>query len=177
MLKTLLYLSLCGTALGCVVAIMQRLVGRRLPSRFYYFAYLVVLARFALPIPGLVATERAAESERVTASQPSHLAALPSARDSRSDVVMPMEPSDAADEPMAVGCGLFGCGIRGVRAEACTDLAVRNTEIYDCSLDAARITSCENVVFENCDIHDCNSNEIVVFESTNVTQDGKDLTA
>ena len=74
-IKTLLYLSLCGTALGLALAIVQRLVGRRLPSRFYYFAWLVVLARFALPIPGLVATEQtAAEPATTTVSQPLRMA-------------------------------------------------------------------------------------------------------
>lgn len=101
-LKTLLYLSLCGTALGLALAIVQRVVGRRLPSRFYYFAWLVVLARFALPIPGLVATERAAaEPEKVTIQEPLHMAQLPTAHEDRTDAPMTATPLYDDTEPMA----------------------------------------------------------------------------
>lgn len=101
MLKTLLYLSLCGTALGLALAIVQRLVGRRLPSRFYYFAWLVVLARFALPIPGLVATERTtAEPATTTVSQPLRMAQLPTAHDDRADTPMEVTPLYDDVEPM-----------------------------------------------------------------------------
>ncbi len=102
-LKTLLYLSLCGTALACVLAIVQRLVGRRLPSRFYYFAWLVVLARFALPIPGLVPTQPgAAGPQKITAQAPQRMVALPSERDSRSDAPVMDEPDFAEGEPVTV---------------------------------------------------------------------------
>lgn len=98
-LKTLLYLSLCGTALACLLAIVQRLVGRRLPSRFYYFAWLVVLARFALPIPGLVPTQPgAAEPQKITAPAPQRMVQLPSERDSRLDAPMTDEPVYAESE-------------------------------------------------------------------------------
>ncbi len=52
-------------------------------------------------------------------------------------------------------CGLFGCGIFGVYAENCQDIAVTNTEIHDCSEGAGRFYECKNVTFTDCNIHDC----------------------
>lgn len=54
LLKTLLILSLGGTVLGLALMLVRRLLGKRLPSAFYYYAWLLVLLRFLLPLPGLV---------------------------------------------------------------------------------------------------------------------------
>ena len=62
-LSLLLGLSLSGTLLALVLILLRRTAGRRLPSAFYYFAWLLVLLRFVLPLPGLLPgfaqTERA----------------------------------------------------------------------------------------------------------------------
>ena len=53
-LKTLLSLSLAGSALALGLMLVNRLAGRRISSGFVYFAWLLVLLRFALPVPGLL---------------------------------------------------------------------------------------------------------------------------
>ena len=53
-LKTLLSLSLAGSALGMILMLVNRLLGKRIFSGFIYFAWLLVLLRFVLPLPGLL---------------------------------------------------------------------------------------------------------------------------
>ena len=53
-LSLLLGLSLSGTLLALALLALRRLVGARLPSAFYYYAWLLVLLRFVLPLPGLM---------------------------------------------------------------------------------------------------------------------------
>lgn len=50
-------------------------------------------------------------------------------------------------------CSLYGCGVWGVTAISCKDLAVSYTEIYDCSNGDINLRDCNNVSFEKCDIH------------------------
>lgn len=77
--KTLLILSLGGTVLGLSLMLARRLLGKRLPSAFYYYAWLLVLLRFLLPLPGLVGAEPAAGE-----SSPAYDAAAPAAMESPS---------------------------------------------------------------------------------------------
>ena len=51
-------------------------------------------------------------------------------------------------------CGLYGCGILGVRARDCRDLTVKNSDIYECSYGAVSLHQCRGVRVENCDVHD-----------------------
>lgn len=53
-LSLLLGLSLSGTLLALLLMLLRRLAGGRLPSAFYYYAWLLVLLRFVLPLPGLL---------------------------------------------------------------------------------------------------------------------------
>ena len=70
------------------------------------------------------------------------------------------------------GCSLYGCGVWGVTAIDSSDIAVKDTEIYDCSSGDINLSGCRNVSFENCDIHD-NGLSRIVNESSNVTMDGE----
>ena len=54
LLSMLLGLSLSGTLMALVLMLLRRLLGARLPSAFYYYAWLLVLLRFVLPLPGLM---------------------------------------------------------------------------------------------------------------------------
>lgn len=54
LLVMLLYLGLGGTVMALGLMLTRRLLGRRLPGSFYYYAWLVVLLRFILPLPGLI---------------------------------------------------------------------------------------------------------------------------
>ena len=70
-LKTLLALSLAGTGLALLLMLLGRIAGKRISSRFIYFAWLLVLLRFILPVPGLLSMPAAAPvSPAVTAAKP-----------------------------------------------------------------------------------------------------------
>ena len=53
-LKTLLSLSLAGSSLALILMLVHRFLGKRISSGFVYFAWLLVLLRFTLPVPGLL---------------------------------------------------------------------------------------------------------------------------
>lgn len=59
-MRTLLLLSLCGTALAVLLAVLRRLLKNRLPKALFYYLWLLVLLRLALPValpvPGLELT-------------------------------------------------------------------------------------------------------------------------
>ena len=54
MLRMLLALSAGGTLLAALLMLLQRLMKSRLPAGFAYYAWLLVLLRFVLPLPGLL---------------------------------------------------------------------------------------------------------------------------
>jgi len=56
-------------------------------------------------------------------------------------------------------CGLYGCGVWGIRADVCYNIDVENTEIYSCSAGAFIMFQCENVIMSGMDIHDMPSAE------------------
>ena len=55
-MRTVLLLSLCGTALAVLLAVLRRLLKNRLPHGLFYYLWLLVLLRLlvpvALPVPG-----------------------------------------------------------------------------------------------------------------------------
>ena len=55
-METLLSLTLSGSALALLLLCLRLLLRRRLPSAVYYYAWLLVLLRFLLPLPGLIPT-------------------------------------------------------------------------------------------------------------------------
>ncbi len=64
LLCMILSLSLGGTALAAVLMLLQRVMKMRLPAGFAYYAWLLVLLRFVLPLPGLLpAAETAAPGQ------------------------------------------------------------------------------------------------------------------
>lgn len=65
-LTTLFFLGVSGTALGLLLMLLRRTAGKRLPGVFYHLAWLVVLLRFVVPLPGLVPVR--------SASAPSYIA-------------------------------------------------------------------------------------------------------
>jgi BlaR1 peptidase M56. len=60
-METLLTLTLSGSALALLLLTLRYLVLRRMPSTVYYYAWLLVLLRFALPLPGMISTGNEAE--------------------------------------------------------------------------------------------------------------------
>ena len=69
-MEALLSLTLSGSALTLLLLLLKKLLGGRLSSTVYYYAWLLVLLRFLLPLPGLIPLGQDAES-----SAPSHLTA------------------------------------------------------------------------------------------------------
>ena len=49
-MRTVLMLSLCGTALAVLLAVLRRLLKNRLPKALFYYLWLLVLLRLALPV-------------------------------------------------------------------------------------------------------------------------------
>ena len=52
-------------------------------------------------------------------------------------------------------CGLFGCGVYGLRVCDSAGGRVLDTEIYECSSGAAQLYRSEDLLFEGCSVHDC----------------------
>ena len=50
----LLRLTLSGSVLALLLFALRYLLLRRMPSTVYYYAWILVLLRFALPFPGLI---------------------------------------------------------------------------------------------------------------------------
>ena len=55
-MMTLLALTLSGSVLALLLLGLRYVVLRRMPSTVYYYAWLLVLLRFAFPLPGLIPT-------------------------------------------------------------------------------------------------------------------------
>ena len=53
-MTTLLTLTLSGSALALLLLALRYLLLKRMPSTVYYYAWLLVLLRFVLPLPGFV---------------------------------------------------------------------------------------------------------------------------
>lgn len=61
-LKALFLLGVSATLMGLFLMLVRRVFGKRLPGVFYYLAWLVVLLRFVVPLPGLIPVGGAAGS-------------------------------------------------------------------------------------------------------------------
>ena len=71
-------------------------------------------------------------------------------------------------------CGLYGCGVWGIRANLCYNMEVSGTEIYSCSSGAFVMFQCENVTMTDMDIHDMPSRETAYLnDCDNFLFDGK----
>ena len=53
---SLLVMTVCGSVIALLLMVLRYTVLRKMPSTVYYYAWLLVLLRFALPLPGLVPT-------------------------------------------------------------------------------------------------------------------------
>ena len=66
---------------------------------------------------------------------------------------------ESTDGAVVSDCGLYGCGILGVRARDCSALTVKDSEIYECSFGAVDVHQCRDTRVEGCDIHDHGTRE------------------
>ena len=58
---TILVLTLSGSVLALLLMCLRYIVLRKMPSTVYYYAWLLILLRFALPIPGFIPTSGGSE--------------------------------------------------------------------------------------------------------------------
>ena len=65
---TLLMLTFGGTVLALLLLAVRYVFFRKMPSTFYYYAWLLVLLRFLLPLPGLLPVRTTAQTPGVTAA-------------------------------------------------------------------------------------------------------------
>ena len=100
-MQTLLTLTLSGSALALLLLALRYLVLRRMPSTVYYYAWLLVLLRFALPLPGLLPTTAFAEEAAPVAAVQSSFEETqrPSIRPAQP--VVPTLAEDRAEEDKA----------------------------------------------------------------------------
>ena len=101
-MKTLLALSLAGTVLALILMLLGRSLRKRISSSFVYFAWLLVLLRFILPVPGLLSVPVAAPfAHTTTAVKPAWDAAEAPDR-SYQDGITPDFDGMAAAQPQSV---------------------------------------------------------------------------
>ncbi len=62
---------------------------------------------------------------------------------------------ESCEDVHVVDCGLFGCGVWGIRASNCVQGDVLRTEIYECSEGAVLMYWTTGFVFTDCSVHDC----------------------
>jgi len=71
-------------------------------------------------------------------------------------------------------CGLFGCGILGVQADFCSDITVRNTEIYECSQGGIQMWEVDGVDLSGVTFRDIGGAYTIYMNSCkDVTVDGQ----
>ena len=71
---------------------------------------------------------------------------------------------------------LYGCGILGLQTSQCSDLLVKQTEIYECSQGAGQFFQTDGIAFENCDIHDVPNPALIFNECGDKLWNGEALT-
>lgn len=79
------------------------------------------------------------------------------------------------DNVLVNNCGLYGCGILGVRAELCSAVAVTGCEIYECSLGGIQMGNVRGVKIENCRFRDLGGDSMAFYDCSDVTVDGKSV--
>ena len=79
------------------------------------------------------------------------------------------------DNVLVDNCGLYGCGILGVRAELCSAIAVTHCEIYECSQGGISMGNSSKIKIENCSFRDLGGDAMYFYECKDVTVDGEQV--
>jgi len=69
-------------------------------------------------------------------------------------------------------CGLYGCGILGVRAELCSTVAVTGCEIYECSYGGIQMGNVSGIRIEGCSFRDLGGDALYFYDCRDVQVDG-----
>lgn len=72
-------------------------------------------------------------------------------------------------------CGLYGCGILGVRAELCSAIAVTSCEIYECSYGGIQMGNVSGIRIEGCSFRDLGGDAMSFYQCKDVTVDGENV--
>ena len=67
-MKTLLFLTASGSLLSLILLALRYLFLKKMPSTVYYYAWLLVLLRFAVPLPGLLPDADGAKTQETVVS-------------------------------------------------------------------------------------------------------------
>ena len=102
-MTTLLTLTLSGSALALLLLALRYLLLKRMPSTVYYYAWLLVLLRFVLPLPGFVPVPGAEEETLSSAASFSqHVSFEESAPAPQSEFTLfPASPEDTTALPVS----------------------------------------------------------------------------
>jgi len=79
------------------------------------------------------------------------------------------------DNILVSNCGLYGCGILGVRAELCSVIAVTGCEIYECSYGGISMGNTSGIKIENCSFRDLGGDALYFYECKDVIVDGQQV--
>ena len=72
-------------------------------------------------------------------------------------------------------CGLFGCGILGIRADYCSEIDVDSCEIYECSYGGIQMWSTQGIRIVNCIFRDLGGSSMSFNGCSDITKDGQVL--
>ena len=79
------------------------------------------------------------------------------------------------DNTLVNRCGLYGCGILGVRAELCSAVAVTGCEIYECSYGGIQMANVSGIRIEGCSFRDLGGDALYFYECRDVFVDGEQV--
>ena len=77
-----------------------------------------------------------------------------------------------SDNVLLNRCGLYGCGILGVRAELCSIIAVTGCEIYECSYGGIQMGNVSGIRIEGCSFRDLGGDALYFYDCRDVQVDG-----
>lgn len=82
---------------------------------------------------------------------------------------------DCCTGVLVENCGLYGCGILGIRAVLCNDITVKHCDIYECSDGGIYMADVIGVTLENNQFRDLGGSKLGFTNCQQVTQDGKEI--
>ena len=77
-----------------------------------------------------------------------------------------------SDNVLVNRCGLYGCGILGVRAELCSMITVTGCEIYECSYGGIQMGNVSGIRIEGCSFRDLGGDAMYFYDCRDVTVEG-----
>lgn len=79
------------------------------------------------------------------------------------------------NEVLVENCGLYGCGILGIRAELSSGFTVKHCDIYECSYGGIQMGEVSGISVENCKFRDLGGDSLYFYNCANVKVDGQNV--